>query len=376
MVYRKGSGKTYYVRVITCAGVRRICSTGTTLKTSAGAVESWLSGVRSRLDPYRLLDAIVAKEIGLAVAYRMGEHEARAHLDACAAVAADTDLKPLLPTWLAWRRQRQTGHAVLPHYEAQINALWPDATWPQSQWTPKECARRLDGLAKVSDGTRNRYKAALSAFAKYLVRTGVLTSNPVRDIGGYTESDVQVLWYTVAEAKRIIAALPPAYQVREALMVGTGMDWSDCARLRRRDIDLDARTVRCHGSKTKHRNRTIRITEKWVLPYLETAVKQLLPDAMVCAPATNKAANTVHRDALKACAIAQDSTLHDWRHHYAVTALRRGEKPQIIAHQEGHGNTKLVLDRYGKFIPNHEDYLPELEADSATNPATLHEQVS
>ena len=156
MVYRKGGGPTYYVRVIACSGVRRICSTGTTLKTSAKAVEDWASGVRNRLDPHHILDAIVAREIGLAEAYRMGEAEARAHLDAKAKAAADVDLKPLLPEWLAWRRQRQKGQSVLVHYEAQIKALWPEATWPRSQWTPQECARRLDGLKKVSDGTRNR----------------------------------------------------------------------------------------------------------------------------------------------------------------------------------------------------------------------------
>ncbi len=370
MVYRKGGGKTYYVRVTSCSGVRRICSTETTLKSSATAVEAWLSGVRNRLDPHRILDAIIAREISLADAYRLGEHDARALLDEKAATAADTDLKPYLATWLGWRRQRQSGHAVLPHYEAQINALWPEATWPQSLWTPRECARRLDGLANVKDGTRNRYKAALSAFAKYLVRTGVLTTNPVRDIGGYEESAPQVIWYTVADAKRIIAALPPDFRTREALMVGTGMDWSDCARLRRKDIDLEARTVRCHGSKTKHRNRTIRITEKWTIPYIEAGLKHLLPDAMVCVPVSNKAANTVHRDAITALKITQDSTLHDWRHHYAVTALRRGEKPQVVAHQEGHGTTKLVLDRYGKFVPNSDDYLPESDEDLATDLAT------
>ncbi len=269
--------------------------------------------------------------------------------------------------------------AVLPHYEAQVLRLWPEPRWPRSQWTPKECVRRLDGLTKVSDGTRNRYRAALSAFAKYLVRTGVLESNPVRDIGGYAESETLVLWYSEADAKRIIAAVPAEYRVREALMVGTGMDWSDCARLRRRDVDLTARTVRCHGSKTAHRNRVVRITEAWTLKHLE-ALKTMLPDAPVCpmpaAKDANKDCNRVHRAALVACAIEQDSTLHDWRHHYAVTAFRRGETPQVVTHQLGHGTTKLALDLYGKYLPNASDYLPESEADLATDLATTTSKAS
>ena len=375
MVYRKGDGHTYYTRV-TASGQRVVCSTGTTSKTTAASVEAWVKGVQGRHDPLRVLDAVVARTITLVDAFRLGEVGARAQLDAMAAHAADSDLRPYLAQWLAWRRQRKTGHAVLPHYEAQILRLWPEPRWPKSQWTPMECVRRLDALTKVSDGTRNRYRAALSAFAKYLVRTGVLDSNPVRDIGGYAESETQVLWYTEADAKRIIAALPAEYRVREALMVGTGMDWSDCARVRRRDVDLTARTVRCHGSKTPHRNRVVRITEAWVLKHLEP-LKTMLPDALVCPPTAtkdaNKDANRVHRAALTACKIAQDSTLHDWRHHYAVTAFRRGEKPQVVTHQLGHGTTKLALDLYGKYLPNASDYLPESEADSATDlaPSTV-----
>lgn len=372
-MYRKGDGHTYYTRV-TSLGQRVVCSTGTTSKTTASSMEAWVRGVQGRHDPLRVLEAIVARTITLVDAFRLGEVGARAQLDALAAEAADTDLRPYLAQWLAWRRQRKTGHAVLPHYEAQVLRLWPEARWPRSQWTPMECVRRLDALTKVSDGTRNRYRAALSAFAKYLVRTGVLESNPVRDIGGYKESETQVLWYTEADAKRIIAALPAEYRVREALMVGTGMDWSDCARVRRRDVDLTARTVRCHGSKTAHRNRVVRITEAWVLKHLEP-LKTMLPDAPVCPPSSlkdaNKDANRVHRAALAACKITQDSTLHDWRHHYAVTAFRRGEKPQVVTHQLGHGTTKLALDLYGKYLPDASDYLPESEADSATDLATF-----
>ena len=50
-----------------------------------------------------------------------------------------------------------------------------------------------------------------------------------------------------------------------------------------------------------------------------------------------------------------------------MTAFRRGEKPQVVTHQLGHGTTKLALDLYGKYLPDASDYLPESDADLATD---------
>lgn len=369
MVYRKGASATFYVRVIDGIGVRRICSTGTSRKLSAVAVEAWVTSVRSRHDPSRVLDAIVAKEVTLVVAYRLGERDTRAMLDARAADARDIDVRPLLTEWLAWRAQRTKGHTVMTRYAAQLGVLFPEAQWKRSLFTVPEFTRRLDAVPSVSDPTRNRYRAALSAFCRYLVRTGVLTHNAARDTDPYEERAARVVWYKEADAMRLVHAIPAPYRVREALMASTGMDWSDCARVRADDIDLDARTVRCHGSKTAHRNRVVRITEAWALPILRDALRGLLPHVVVCR-GNPKSALRIHKAEARALGLAV-TTLHQWRHHYAVTLLIRGERPQVVAHQEGHGNTKLVLDRYGKFVPRLVDYLPEPRANPATDLATF-----
>lgn len=366
MVYRKGGRGPYQLRVVDCTGHRRICSCETPLKTVANAMEAWTMALRARHDPHRILEAITAKAIPLAEAYRLGEEGARVVLEQRRAAAADIDLVPLFAEFLAWRQQREKGRDLAAKYVTQLKVLFPGAL-PRSTFTPPVIAARLDALP-VKDATRNRYRAAVSAFAKYLVRTGVLPHNPVQQVEGYAESRAQEVWYTEAMAKRILLALPPTFRAREALMVGVGMDWTDCARLRREDIDLKARTVRCHGSKTPWRNREVRITEKWVIPILEPLLAGLLPTAFVCPAVTPKAALTAHRAALKACG-ATDSTLHNWRHHYAVTALRRGEKVTVIAHQLGKTNIKDVLERYAKYTPQATDYVAE-EADSATNLAT------
>lgn len=366
MVWRKTDGHTYYCRVVTPDRRTRVCSCETPLKTTAKAMESWVKGIRGRHDPHGILAAIVDGRVSLAVAYRQGEDATKAALEAAAVAAADVDLKPLLAEWMTWRRQRARGQSMVARYEAQLRVLWPEATWPRSQWTARELTRRLDALVVKKDATRNRYRAAVSAFSKWLVtRKGLLTHNPVHQIEGYGESRPQEIWYSEADARRVLLALPGSLRARELLMAGCGMDWSDCARLRRRDLDLDARTVRCHGSKTVHRNREIRITERWVVALLRPLVAGMLPDALVCAPVRPAVALKAHRAALAACEVP-DSTLHNWRHHYAVTLLKRGERPQVVAAQLGKTNVKDVLDRYGKYVPRLADYLPEAATDSAT----------
>lgn len=124
-------------------------------------------------------------------------------------------------------------------------------------------------------------------------------------------------------------------------------------------------SVRCHGHKTAWRNRTIKITEAWTLPYIRAALEGLEPSETVFHIGRTGAIRAHHR-AVKALGL-KHSTLHDWRHTYAVNALRRGEKATVVAHQLGHSNAYLVWTRYGKFVPNASDYQTQaLTAETTT----------
>ncbi|UOF79579.1 integrase [Caudoviricetes sp.] len=367
MVYRKASGQTYYTRVTDSHGTRRVCSTGTVHKGTAEAVEAWIKGLRGRHDPLGVLDAIVAARITLAQAFRLGDSGAAQWLADQRAASADTDLAPLLEAWAASRVSRRRGAVSTPKYVLQIVRLFPERPWRRSTLTTPTVAKRLDALP-VSDPTKNRYRAALSAFCAWLMRRGEIEQNPARQVGGYSEGEQPVVFYTMAEAERVILALPAEWRGREALMAGTGADWSDTARLLVRDIDLTARTVRCHGSKTMWRNRTVRITQAWVIPHVRAALKGKLPDA----PAfwgTEAAALRRHKAAVKACQLPA-TTLHQWRHTYAVNELRAKQHPTVVAHQLGHRDTSLVWKRYGRFVPELKDYRADSATDLATSPFT------
>lgn len=356
MAWKRAGRQTFDTFARPLHGSRVLVSTGARTLERAEAVERWLADVRDRGDRLGVLQAIAERRITLRAAYGWGEADARAWIDRQAANARDVDVEPLLDQWADWRRQRAHGVASVTRYVVQIRKLFPESPWRRSLLTSQVIQARLDTL-EVSDPTRNRYRAALSAFCRWLVRQGVLDANPARVAEGYKEHRGRMVFYDVADAKRIIAALPARYQGREALMVGTGADWSDTANLRAADIE--GRTVRLRGHKTEWRNRTVRITEAWTLPYVRAALKGVAADELVF-DGRHEAALLAHHKAVALLGLP-DSTLHDWRHTYAVTALRRGETPQVVAHQLGHANAYLVLTRYGKHVPKESDYQTQKE---------------
>lgn len=360
MPYQKNGRGTWYTRVITMRGRRVVCSCGTTDEGTAMSVEKWHQDIRRRLDPMGVLDAIADHRVALADAWRLGEHGAAAHVRELDADAADVDLAPLLDEWERTRAGQRTGGGdTLANYLKQIRKLFPTRPWRRSSLTTAGVARALDGLT-CSDATRNRYRAALSAFCAWLVRRGVLELNPARAVGGYKEGSPDVKFWELDQAKKLLDTIPAPYQGREAMMAGTGADWTDTTRMRVRDIDLTARVVRCYGSKTMHRNRTIRITQPWVLPYLRRALKGKIPDALAF-PGGHRYALRKHYDACEAAKVPRFG-LHSWRHTYAVLELRAGETPSVVAHQLGHGTPALVWARYGRFVPQARDYREDREA--------------
>lgn len=385
MPYRKGGRKTWYTRVVARDGRHRLCSTGTTLRNTAKAVEAWHKDVRQRLDPTNVLVAIVEGRIPLAEAFALGAEQAHTQLQALQEAKNDTDLTPFLAAFIAAKRKARKGAASAPVYKKQIERLRPliiqaaceatalpfvvEAPLRKSHLRVPYIAAALDALP-VEDPTRNRYRAALSSFCRFLVRRGVLETNPAREAGGYPEGDGRDVWYEPDVAERIIQALPnPVQRGREAMLWGTGADMSDVGRLEVRDIDLDTLIVRCHGSKSRHRNRSIRITEGRAVRYIRDAIAGKAPGERAF-PGGRRAAWAAHQKAVATVPGARTSTLHDWRHTYAVNALRRGMEASLVAHQLGHGNASLVWKTYGRFVPDSNDYKQAVLTGAATDPAT------
>lgn len=86
----------------------------------------------------------------------------------------------------------------------------------------------------------------------------------------------------------------------------------------------------------------------------------LLPDALVFdgleKDEVHKAALIAHHEACASLGL-RDSYLHDWRHTYAVNALKRKVSATVVASQLGHHDATLVLKNYGRYVPNIEELL-------------------
>jgi len=337
MVFRKARYPGYYYR-LAHGGRARVVGLDTTDVKAAERIENF--AIQLRHDRrWDVIDGILDRKFTLPEAY---DH--RASLDQWLAARTEVDLEPLVARWNGRGRR-----AVSEKYITQVRAFIPAGVrFPLSRFRRREIAAFLEGL-DVSDPTRNRYKAALSQFARWLVRHEYLEANPVRDAGSFGEHDPRTVHLSPEDAKAVVDRMTGEAKVVAALMAGTGMEWQAVDALTRGDIDLEARTIRAHGAKNRWRDRTVAVTEDWTWPVIQAHAASLLPAAKFVS-ITKKAAMTEQGEVCATLKLPRHR-LHDWRHTYAVTAIKRGDDHQAIKRQLGHApHSALLYTRYGVYM--------------------------
>ena len=267
------------------------------------------------------------------------------------------NLNDQLDGWQDWLRSRgNTSTGTRAKYLNQVRVFIPEGLpFPATSFTSRSVSGFLSALGV---GAPNRYRAALSSFAKYLVEVQVLASNPVRDTQKAKERAPRVRALSRPEAEGLVAAISPVEaRTIHALMCGSGMEIGAVFSLRHRDIDIQAGTVQAHGTKRLHRDRTVRVTERWCWDILLVwlADHPGLPGAPVFRMSYYAVRDALSR-AMKAVEV-EDYRSHDWRHTYAVQALKNGLRPEIVAHQLGHKTPAMVHAVYGRYVPNATDYV-------------------
>lgn len=337
MPYQSRPGGVYLTRIR-----NRRLSCGTTDRETALDVERFAKWLARTSTKARALELVLSGEIPLAKAFDY--HHAGRLDDLLVVPKADPDLSPMVDQW-----------AKNPKYVAQVRRLIPAGVpFPASRFGRKAVSTFVDSLA-VTNSTKNRYRAALSQFGRWLVEREVLDHNPVRDVQMRKPEDVPIVWLELPDAMAVIAALELPYRAAEALMVATGMESQAVRRLRRKDVDLDARTARAWGSKNKWRNRVCRGTQPWAWGIFADYACTFTPNAPLFAHLKHWAWLSRHYGAIRAVR-AERITLHGWRHTYAVLSLREGLSPTVVARQLGHRDAHLVHTIYGRFIPDERDY--------------------
>lgn len=298
------------------------------------------------------LDAIRSGELPLAEAFTS---YARGDLAALEQALADgtraVDVAALVPLWAAdMARKGRPSAPQQKKYLMQVRrVLPPDRPFAAKDFTARVLAERVHALGV---GQPNRYFAALSRFARFLVHRGIVPANPVRDIERSAERDPIVYELPPEDVTRLLFALPEQDRPWHALMAATGAEWSAIANARRADLDADALTFRARGTKTASRDRVVLIRKDGPeVGILRGYVRRMMltPDARLFPHLGS------HRAALaRLQRVAHDLGLprmriHDWRHVYATQAIRDGRPLWAIAHQLGHGNTLMVQKVYGRF---------------------------
>lgn len=350
-------GLTPKVRVYDRTGTAHVRSLKSRDPAEIAALTDFVRWLR-RTRKWEAIDMIVARRLSIPDAYdaheggRLAEAVSRAEAGLRAELerAADVDLSPLVAEWNGRGRK-----ATSAKYVAQVRRMIPEGQpFPRSGFTRRAVAEFLAGL-DVDNPTRNRYRAALRQFARWLVGRDVLETNVVRDVDGYPENAPRMVWYERDVAKRIIARLPEPFRSLESMMIGTGMEWQAIERVRARDVNLVDRTILARGGKTKWRTRTVVVTEPWAWRIVAAHLKALAkasadPDAPIF-PVREKEALAAHHAAVAAVQ-APPSTLHDWRHSYAIWNLSAGVPPAYVRPQLGHAPNSTVLERvYAAWIP-------------------------
>jgi len=280
----------------------------------------------------------------------------------------DANLNDYIEGWQDWLRTRRgTTEGTRAKYRRQVREFIPEnKPFPASGFTRAAVSTFLNGLTV---GAPNRFRAALSSFARYLVEREALQHNPVRDVQCAKERAPRMRSLSRADAQKLVDAVNPAEaRAVHALMCGSGIEIGAVLTLRHRDIEVEAGTVHAHGTKRASRDRVVRVTEPWcwqiVLEWLRA--QRALPDAPVFGQSYWAVTDALRR-VLKALKWT-DYRSHDWRHTYAVQALRDGEAPQVVAHQLGHKTAAMVYAVYGRYAPTASDYRSRLTLGLTVEP--------
>jgi integrase len=140
------------------------------------------------------------------------------------------------------------------------------------------------------------------------------------------------------QLRKLLAVLRPERRAVVAFIAATGADWQAVEVARRSDVNLSAGLVKVHGSKTRHRNRTLP-----VLSIYDDLVRFAV-NYMPFQPWGN-----VRRDLAVACRKAgvPRMTPRDIRRTHGAILRHKGAEPHLIGKMLGHADSRMVERVYG-----------------------------
>ncbi|GBD11407.1 Tyrosine recombinase XerD [bacterium HR23] len=202
--------------------------------------------------------------------------------------------------------------------------------------------------------TLARRVAAVKSFLHFLVREGVLTSNPAEDLGSPKTGRHLPKALSEEEVERLLDA-PGKEQTPEALrdramlelLYASGMRVSELTGLDLRDVNLEQGMVRCRGKGGKERVIPIHQTAVQALrAYLERGRPRLAPNLREQALFVNQRGERLTRQGFwlilkgyaRKAGITSPVTPHVLRHSFATHLLRGGAPLRHVQELLGHAS--------------------------------------
>ena len=211
----------------------------------------------------------------------------------------------------------------------------------QKRKRPAKGSRRAEDRPgrPISGATKRKYLAAVQSFATYLVKVGVLTSNPVRDVQAPPPSKPRVVEIPLADVLRIVENAPSPYPALFALLYGAGVEVSAALACVESDVDIQRREVRARGTKNHNRDRIVRVAQ-WAWPFVEKHLET--PDA-------------------RRTAVPWDRSLAGWRR--ASRAPNGAQSPAsprprlapLLRDPRDQSRNPVVAKVYGRFAPRSDE---------------------
>lgn len=332
----------------------------------------WLKGRRESF----LLDALASGRVRVGPAYTAYvENRLDQFITDLREGVKDADLEPLVAKWQKeLERLKKPNAQTRAKYLRQVRTLVPAGQpFRRSQFT-KQCVR--DWLDNRGVGQPNRYRAALSSFAEFLVFEDVITANPVRQVRMAQESEPRTKHLSQKDARKLVDTFDDdRMRALHCAMLATGMEYGAASRVDVATITVDS--VYAAGSKTAHRKRTATIMNRWqwawehVRAFVAAHANETHPFRQISVWHCRAAL----RRALKKAGLDETYTTHDHRHTWAVQATRDGIAPHVIAYQLGHRDATMLSKVYGRFRPTRSDY-DQKSGQNATVSATVVPETS
>lgn len=346
-------GRVYWARVPRLEQVPVQRSLNTTDRAVALEMCRFLEWLRGRRESW-LLDQLASKKATVGEAFEAYRENRLAQfiVDLRDGIQ-DVNIEPLVAAWQKeLERVGKPNAAGRAKYLRQVRTFIPEGKpFPASQFKK---ARVRQWLTELDVSQSNRYRAALSSFAGFLVESDVIGTNPVLQVKAARESEPRTSHLNQGEAKRLLAHMDGLYKRFHAFLLATGMEYGAAVKVYW-PSDFQNRSVLAQGTKTAHRARTCAVTETWEWAWA-IALEKMPAQGHPFRAVNYYAMRTALKRALEAAKLRDDYTTHDHRHTWAVQAIRDGLPLHVVAHQLGHRDPVMTLRVYGRFIPQTTDY--------------------